>query len=67
MSQKNARKIRQVVRRNYRLQYLEFLKLTESLKFWERFRMSWAVLWKLGSREKRRRLKDIKKQQKKEK
>lgn len=64
MSQKNARKIRQIVRRNYRFQYLEFLKLTEVLKFWERFSISYATLFKLGSREKRRRLKNIKKQQK---
>ena len=67
MSQKTERKHRQVVRKNYQFQYVEFLEFTETLKFSERFRMAWAALFKLGALEKRRRKKYLKKQQKKDK
>lgn len=69
MSEKSEKRLRRAIRKNYRIQYNEFLKLTEELTFMERLKICYAVMRKLGSVEKRRRLKLIKKriQQSKEK
>lgn len=64
MSGKRNRKHRQVVRKNYRVQYLEFLEMTESLKIGARFRITWSVLWKLGDWQKRKRIRQYKREQK---
>ena len=57
MSEKSEKKLRRVIRKNYRLQYKEFLRLTETLEWTERFRIAWVVLWKLGTTKEQKRRK----------
>lgn len=67
MSEKKEKRYRRKLRKHYKLQYAEFLNLVESLEFWDRWKVCWAIMRKLGTAERQRRIKLIKDRQKKRK